>query len=710
MKSRVSLAGAAAGAALMAIGAATPATAADDESDGATLASAVAVSPLVVTIQPANGPALTPGGAAQYGISASDVAALPLGANAALTDVLTQLPSVSIDQNQQIHIRDTEGPQFQYQLNGVLVPLDIDTNPPFLSMMGPQFIRRLDLTVGVLPSRYSYATGGVVDIATKDGCQEPGGSISLFTGMLGMLQPSGEYGGCAGKFSYYVSGLYSQSDTAFSSATPGPTPVHDWTNRGQGFGFFTYDLDQTTRLSVILSGSASNNELPNVPGLAPQFTLAGATPPQSRNINSHLDFRDTLAIVALNGHPSPDFSWQLAYAAHDISERFTPDVVGELAYQGVASDALHHDTDNTLQGDATWVSGQHTISAGFYAGLYHVTADDTSRVFPVDPTTGAIGEKPLTVVNNDAADNGLFGVYVNDLWQATPRFRINLGLRWDRLSGFTNGQQLDPTLNLSWNATPRSTLHVGYVRYMQVPSFLGISPTAQAAFANTTAAGPPGIATPLIEDDNEWDAGVVRRVGSRLTLSADSYFELTHHYLDTGQFGVVPIFAPFNYGNGYMWGAELAAKYQGSNVSTYANLTIGRNEQKGVVTGQFNFDPTELAYIDTHSIALDHQPLVGGAAGATYSFGDWQLSADVFYSSGFRAGFADLEQLPRVFQANISLERRIRVPGVGVVLNRVTIENALDRVNLIRPADGIGIFQAAYGPRFTVFDALTLSF
>ena len=85
------------------------------------------------------------------------------------------MPGVAIDQNQQIHIRNTEGPQFQYQINGMLVPLDINTNPPFLSMINPLFVKQLDLLDGVLPARYSYATGGVVDIQTKDGCEQPGG-------------------------------------------------------------------------------------------------------------------------------------------------------------------------------------------------------------------------------------------------------------------------------------------------------------------------------------------------------------------------------------------------------------------------------------------------------------------------------------------------------------------------------------------------------
>ena len=69
-----------------------------------------------------------------------------------------------------------------------------------------------------------------------------------------------------------------------------------------------------------------------------------------------------------------------------------------------------------------------------------------------------------------------------------------------------------------------------------------------------------------------------------------AYYEYTKHYLDTGQFGVVPIFAPFNYKHGYIWGTETAVTYNAKNLSIHASTTIGRNMQKGVATGQFNFD------------------------------------------------------------------------------------------------------------------------
>jgi hypothetical protein len=658
------------------------------------------------------GPGASVTGANDYAVSAQDILDLPSGTAAPLTDVLAQMPGVAIDQNQQIHIRDTEGPQFQYQINGILVPLDINTNPPFVSMINPLFIQELDLLDGVLPSRYSYATGGVVDIKTKDGCEQPGGGATILVGQRQVLQPNAQFGGCDGKFSYYVSGLYDEGQTAFSPATAGANPVHDYTNQGQAFGFLSYQLDASTRLSLTLSAAASDNQLPNVPNLAPQFVLAGAPPAayQSANINSYLNFQDYLAIAALNGSAAGGLTYQLAYSAHYISQDYRPDDAGELIFQGVASQATHVDVDNTLEGDLTDRLGRHSLGAGFYVGEYHVTADDSSLVFPVDATGAQSSPTPVRVITNTAATNVVLGVYLDDLWQITQRLRASYGVRLDSLSGFTNHVQLDPSANLAYQLTDDVAVHGGYARYMQVPSFQGISPGAPAAFAGTTAASGPGIATPLAEDDEAFDVGLTWRINPHLSFSQDDYYELTDHYLDTGQFGVVPIFAPFNYDHGHIWGSEFAVKYRDDHLSAYANLTFGQNRQQGVATGQFNFDPDELALIDAHGLLLDHQPLVGASAGATYTWRSWTVGFDGVYSSGLRGGFADQAQLPNVVQVNASIQRAFHVPGLGKVTDRLTILNLFDTVNLIRPAEGIGVFQSAYGPRFTVLDSVTLAF
>jgi len=226
----------------------------------------------------ARGPSVSPSGANAYGVTETDIKNMPARENSTITNVLAEMLGVAIDQNQQIHIRNTEGPQIQYQINGALVPLDINTNPPFISNFNSMIVSKMDLLDGILPSRYSYATGGGVDIQSKEGnCDNPGGSFSTLFGQRGTFQPSVQYVGCDGKLSYYISGLYDQGETPFSSVPPGANPIHDWTNQGQAFGYFSYPLDDKTKLSVVASAAGSNNQLPNVPNLMPQFTSPAST-------------------------------------------------------------------------------------------------------------------------------------------------------------------------------------------------------------------------------------------------------------------------------------------------------------------------------------------------------------------------------------------------------------------------------------------------
>jgi hypothetical protein len=160
---------------------------------------------------------------------------------------------------------------------------------------------------------------------------------------------------------------------------------------------------------------------------------------------------------------------------------------------------------------------------------------------------------------------------------------------------------------------------------------------------------------------------------------------------------------------GYGGGTENSITYKQKNFAARANLFVAREEDIGVASGQYNFSPDELLYIDRHYIVLDHTPLVGASGGAAYRWNDYQFTIDGLFSSGLRGGFANQTQLPQVWQFNLSAARDFVLPGLGKFTNRVTLLNIFDRTNLIRPANGIGVFQAAYGPRITVYNALTIA-
>jgi outer membrane receptor protein involved in Fe transport len=649
-------------------------------------------------------------GANEYTLTQRDIEELPAGQATPLNEVLLQMPGVALDQNQEIHIRG-EHAGVQYQMNGIMLPLDINNDPTFTQLLNAYFVKRVSLIDGILPAQYGYRTSGVIDIDTRNGCEGANNDFTILGGQRDTVEPSFELGGCHGRLSYYLTGVYLHSNLGLSSATPAPDPIHDRTDQGQGFAYLTYAINPTTKLSLISGMTVASNQFPNVAGLAPMFPLKGANPANypSSAIDSSLDQQDYYGVLALNGVIGPGTDYQLAYSSHYNRENFNPDPSADLIYQGVAPKIFTSDFSNSLQGDLSYRWGPHSFRTGFYFGEYAVEGDDTSLAFPI--VMGVPKDTPVSVTANLNKINLVYGVYVQDTWQMTGKLSVNVGSRWDRTDGFVNDSQFSPTINFMYKLRDDTTLHAGFARNFQVPNFQNIS-SGIRALSGTTGGISPGISLSTrleAETDYTWDVGYSHHFTPNLVITQDSYFRIDRHYIDEGQFGFVPLDAPFNYVRGYGAGLENSVSYNLKNLALRGNLFVAREEVRGVATGQYNFPPlAQLHYIDSHYIVLDHTPLVGASGGAAYRWREYQFTFDGLFSSGLRGGFANQTQLPKVWQFNLSGARFFEVPRIGKVENRIILENIFDRTNLIRPATGIGVFQSAYGPRITVYDALRI--
>jgi outer membrane receptor protein involved in Fe transport len=659
-------------------------------------------------VHPQNG--LTATGASKYTFTARDITNLPQAEATPLNQVLLQMPGVALDQNQEIHIRG-EHAGVQYQMNGILLPLDTNNDPTFTQLLNSYFVKSVSLIDGVLPAEYGYRTAGVVEISTKNGCDNAHNEFTIYGGQRDTAQPSFQLGGCSGDFSYYLTGVYTHSNLGLSSATRGPDPIHDGVDQGQGFGYLTYTVNPTTQLSLITEMTVAHNQFPNVPGETPEFKLSGVNPADfpSSEINSTLDQQDYYGVLALNGALGSNADYQLAYTMHYDRENFNPDDISDLIYQGIAPKVFDSDFSNSAQGNLTYRWNDHTLRGGFYFGEYGVEADNTSQVFPLKD--GVRLTVPISITTDLNKINHLYGVYLQDTWQLNEKLSVNFGSRWDRASGLVNDSQFSPTINFMYKPRRDTTIHAGFARNLQIPNFQGVSPGI-AALQHTTGGVGPGI--PLntnldAETDYTWDIGYTHQITPQLALSQDSYFRMDRHYIDEGQFGFVPIDAPFNYVRGYGAGLENSLTYNLPNLSLRVSAYVAREEVRGVATGQYNFPPpAQLHYVDQHFIVLDHTPLVGASGGAAYNWKSWQFTLDGQFSSGLRGGFANRTQLPKVWQFNLSTAKSLDVPLLGHIENRVILLDVFDRINLIRPSTGIGVFQAAYGPRVTVYDALTI--
>ena len=81
-------------------------------------------------------------------------------------------------------------------MNGVLLPLDLNTDPTFTQLLNSQFAKSVSLADGILPARYGYRTAGVVEIKTKDGCDGGDNWFQIYGGQRDTVRPSFQLQGC----------------------------------------------------------------------------------------------------------------------------------------------------------------------------------------------------------------------------------------------------------------------------------------------------------------------------------------------------------------------------------------------------------------------------------------------------------------------------------------------------------------------------------
>src|SRR5579871_4511033 len=154
-------------------------------------------------------------GATVYALTDQAILNQPGGADTPLNDTLLQAPGISQDSYGQIHLRNDHA-NIQYRIDGVILPEGIGF---FGQSLTSRFAASIDLITGSLPAQYGLVTTGIVDIKTKSGSYEQGGTVGLYGGSNGWIEPSIEYGGSSGNFRYYVSGDFTQNQIGIENPT-----------------------------------------------------------------------------------------------------------------------------------------------------------------------------------------------------------------------------------------------------------------------------------------------------------------------------------------------------------------------------------------------------------------------------------------------------------------------------------------------------------
>ena len=636
---------------------------------------------------------------------------MPHGDNTPLNQMLLQAPGVVQDSFGQLHVRGDHA-NLQYRIDGIIIPESISG---FGQTLDVRSIESLKFLTGALPAQFGYRTAGVVDITTKSGAQlGNGGSVGVYGGSHGTLEPSFELHGNDGRWSYYLTADFLKNDVGIENPTSSRNALHDHTDQLKTFGYVSYLVNDTTRAGFYFGTANNRFQIPNNPGQTPQFAYGDISDFDSATLNENQREITRFGVFSLQGHASGiDTDYRIALGQRYTSVNFQPDVIGDLMFNGVASSVGRSNRADTLQADFSTPLGEsHLLRYGLYADAEHAASNNDSLVFPADAEGNQASTNPFAIVDDHRKQAQTYGVYVQDQWQLGDALVVNYGLRADHVHAYVNEGQVSPRIGLVWNATATTTLHAGYARYFTPPPTELIAPTDIALYEGTTNQLPSNqTGNVKSERSNYYDVGVSQKVGRHLTLGLDAYYRQVNYLQDEGQFGAALVFSPFNYARGRVRGIEFSANYENGPWSGYFNLAQSRAMGKGVISGQFNFDEEELEYIDTHWVHLDHDQKLAASGGVSYAFAaDTRVGADFVYGSGLRRGFANTGSLPSYFQLNLGLTHGFRLPGIGKLEGRLALINAFDRVYELRDGSGIGVGAPQYGPRRGVYAGVSKNF
>jgi outer membrane receptor protein involved in Fe transport len=421
--------------------------------------------------------------------------------------------------------------------------------------------------------------------------------------------------------------------------------------------------------------------------------------------------------VASYLHSTDKLTTQVSLFARYSTLDYSPDVLGDLIYNGIAQQAEKTDTAAGLQAEGVYhLSPAHTVRAGLIAEIDRSTSATSSQVIPLDPVTGLqSSQNPETIIDDGDKTSQIYSVYLQDEWKIADPLVINYGLRFDQIESYRDENQFSPRINAVWTPLSGTTIHAGYARYFSPPPFELVGGATVTKFNNTTAASTvTQDTTPYAERANYYDVGAEQKLFHDLTLGVDTYYKTSTHLIDEGQFGAPVILTPFNYAEGVQYGVEFSGTYTHGPISTYANLALEKAQGRDIETSQFNFSPEELAYIQNHYIYLDHDQTVSASLGGSYNWNGTRLGGDVIYGSGLRAtapgGVPNGEHLPGYAQVNLAITHRFTQTVGGPLELRLDVINAFDHVYEIRDGTGVGVGAPQYGPRRGIFVGLAKSF
>lgn len=658
-------------------------------------------------------------GSSLFSFEKEDIDNLPLGQATSLNQVLQRAPGVVTNAQNQIHVRgDHAG--VQYRINGVMLPEGVNG---FGQSLDTHFADSIDFLTGSMPAQYGFRTSGVVDLKTKNGGFADKNRSEITVGGNQTFGANQQVGGKSGKLDYYVNANYLQSSRGIESTTATRNSVNNDTSQDNVFGYFSYLLEPTKKLSLIVSNSTNRFEIPNNPNQDADFELAGSTITDSLDLRAKQLESNRFAVAALQGIMDNGVDYQLSLFTRHSSLEFKPDYQS-LVYSGVSSSLDRSSFANGTQGDFAYeLNEKNTLRAGFYAVNDRVKSTSNNYVFhgEHDEDGGGHGHGdhgfeqesnvPVRIDEASAKDSQFYSLYLQNEWKALKDLTFNYGARLDVSHSYVNESQVSPRAGLVYDLDKKTKFHAGYSRYFTPPSVAAVSPTTLSKFEETSNESEVSRNDKVkAERSHYFDVGVSHKMTSNLTLALDGFYKKSKNVLDQHQFGNSLLYSPFNYEKGKSYGVEFKADYQKDNWTAYLNLSAQRAYAKNVNSAQYILHEEEYEYSQKNWVRMDHAQNYSGAIGSSYKIWDNLLSLDALFGSGLSTGENNKNTMPSYWQVNGSISRNITLGNVDKINLRLSVLNAFDEVYQYSDGSGIGVNASQFAPRRTYYMIVSKKF
>lgn len=477
------------------------------------------------------------------------------------------MPGASDSHDNFLAVRGTEFSLHEF-INGVSF-LD-NTQPQFSPGISPQIFETVDLMTGGFPPEYGNRFGSVLDITTRSGgTMEGHGSANFRGATLDNYDFNADYGGVWRKLGYYffadgfTSGRYLDP--------PKPEELYDFGRASRGTAQFDWQAAAGDSFKVLLMGSGSNFEQPNI------------TDDQQvgRDAQRHL-CQQTVVL-----------SW-----LHTLSRN---SVLNTSIYERTSSDRVLPTTDPVtplsiasrapltlgIKSDVADIWHQHVLKAGV----------DVSRIRELESFFfDSRGDPDVFPAFQGGLRGGEASAYVQDHFSPLKNVWIDLGLRYDYFDLIDTRTQFGPRAGVAYRIGRNSVVHAAYDHYFSPPP---IEYSLLASFIGHHAIDP----TQRVGDvrgytQNYFEIGWSQALHRQISLDVTLYRHTGRNAFENHEISISRIFVPTNFFSASSAGAEAVLnirKLERLGISARLEYALAKTYFYGPITGGFAGDEPLVA-------------------------------------------------------------------------------------------------------------------